>query len=300
MTDHIIPREEPEKPLTAREQMVLAEHERTIVRDFAAFYRVGRALAEINRLRLYRTESGRTFEQYCKELWDMSKGRAHQLIDASAVYDQLQIQGEGEMSTNCRHSPDDPIDTALPLNEAQVRPLTRLKEYPEKVRLVWDEARKRAPRGKVTASHVKRAVKEYLGENIQHTVRVALRKVERTCSAEFAQAFELLSQQIIKERNSGYKYTSRGAIVQALDQLRADIAKDGDAIKDPVLQGGSDDMNKLEAAGFALFRMDRNSMTIRRRSENGGWSKESGPFDTVKAMEAAFKNILQDDRHLRG
>ena len=40
-------------------------------------------------------------------------------------------------------------------------------------------------------------------------------------------------------------------------------------------------------------------MTIKERA-GGGWAKHSGPYATVKEMEAAFKEILLDDMHLVG
>ena len=290
-----------EKPLTAREAMLLAEHEHTIIKDFAAFYRVGQALSEINRLRLYRTEDGRTFEQYCKEIWDMSKSKAYQLMDASGVYGQLQLQSNEFLSTNCGDSHDGSQERILPLNEAQVRPLTKFKGHPEKIVEMWKEATSSAPNGKVTASHVHKVVKDYLGENLKKTVHKAQKEVSQNCSPEFSQAFDAFSNQITVEREAKYKHTSRGWIVKSLDQLRAELAEDGDTIEDQVLRGGGDDWNKLSKAGFSLFRKDRSSMTIKQRSnETGGWIKHSGPFDTLKEMEDEFRTILQDDMHLRG
>ncbi|HBA73071.1 MAG TPA: hypothetical protein DCZ63_13045 [Geobacter sp.] len=289
-----------EKPLSAREAMMLAEYEHTIVKDFAAFYRVGQALAEINRLRLYRTEEGRTFEQYCKKLWDMSKSKAYQLIDASGVYGQLQLQCGEFLSTNCGDSQDGSQERNLPLNEAQVRPLTKFKGHPEKIVAMWKEATHSAPNGKVTASHVNKVVKSYLGENIKKTVHAARQKVSQTCSAEFTEAFDAFAEQISEARKANYKHTSREMIIKALDQLRAELAEDGDTIEDSVTHGGSADLNKLEKAGFSIFRMDRSSMTIRQRSEKGGWIQTAGPYASLKEMDAAFKTILQNDMHVQG
>lgn len=288
-----------EKPLTAREQMMLAEYEHTIIKDFAAFYRVGQALAEINRLRLYRTEEGRTFKQYCKELWDVSESRAYELMDASGIYNYLQLQNESENSANGGDL-GDTQERKLPINERQVRPLTRFKGQPDKIRELWHEATSSAPNGKVTASYINKVVKNYLGDKIKKTVHKAQKKAIDTCSGAFSAAFTAFSDQIIEERKAGYKHTSRGFIVRALDQLRAEMAEDGEAIEDTILHGESSDLNKLQNAGYSLFRSDRASMTVRKRSETGGWSKYSGPFDTAKELDAAFKAILQDDKHLRG
>ena len=301
-----------EKPLSAREVMILAELENRIVKDFAAFYRVGQALAEINSLRLYRNEEGRTFEQYCKELWDISKSKAYQLIDASGVYNQLQLLADTVSSTNGGQNSDNDDDSSanggeiidahiiLPLNERQCRPLTKFKDHPEQVAAIWRDVSTSAPNGKVTANHVNKVVKDYLGEQITKTVHKARKNISRTCSTEFSELFEAFSEQIVKERKANYKYTSRGEIVKALDQLRAEIAEDGETIEDHVLHGQSDDASKLQRAGFSLFRPDRSSMNIKQRNDQGSWVKYSGPYGTQKEMEAAFKAILQDDRNLRG
>lgn len=288
-----------EKPLTAREAMMLAEYEHTIIKDFAAFYRVGQALAEINNLRLYRNKEGRTFERYCKELWDMSKTSAYQLIDAAGGYGHLQLQCENQTSANCGDLEEDSPERKLPLNEAQVRPLTRFKNQPEKITAIWQEASASAPNGKVTASHVSKTVKEYLGDKITKTVRQAQKKVSQTARVDFTEAFEKFSEQILIERNSNYKYTSRGFIINTLDQLRADLAEDGDLIEGAAFHGGSDDTLKLLRAGYRLFRTDRSSMTVKEHGGTG-WKKHSGPFETIKAMDEELKTILQDEKHLRG
>ena len=278
-------RDEPVKSLSAQEAKRLEQLESVVVENFKTFVQVGQALAEIRDRKLYRTKA-MTFERYCKELFDIAKSRAYEFISASDVVKNVR---------NCGRFGEESL--LLPLNESQVRPLTKLR--PEQQVAVWQAAVESAPRGKVTASHVKSVVKQYLGETIKRTVHRARETVTQNASADFTAAFEAFSEQILKERNSGYKNTSRVAILKALDQLRADLAVDGETIDDCVFRGGSDDMNKLERAGFSLFRMDRSSMNIKERA-GGGWKKHSGPYATVKEMEAAFKETLLDDMHLVG
>jgi hypothetical protein len=205
------------------------------------------------------------------------------------------------LSTNGGQNPDSENgdNRKLPLNERQVRPLTRYKDDPARVKALWNDAMALAPNGKVTAGHVSKAVRQYMGDKFIKTVRQAQKKAEQTASKEFAEAFKLFSDQISIERKTKYKYTSRGFIIQHLDQLRAELARDGELIEEPAFRGGSDDANKLERAGYGLFRADRTSMTIKRR-DNGGWVKDSGPFETIKEMEGALDTLLQDDMNLRG
>ncbi len=272
--------------LSAREQMKKAELERRIVQDFAAFFRVGQALAEINELKLYR-QSHKTFESYCKGLWDMARGTAHRYIAAAEV-----VENVSNLETN-----EGPV--LLPVNEAQARPLTRLK--PEQQAAVWRQVVDNAgPGGKITANLVNKAVKGYMGEKVVTAIRKAKAEVRLSpVSAEFIEAFELFASQLIKEKKADYKYTPRFEIVKRLDQLRAEIAKDGEEIEGTAFHGGSDDTNKLLRAGYRLFRTDRSSMTVKEHGGTG-WKKHSGPFDTIKAMDEELKTILQDEKHLRG
>lgn len=269
--------------------MRLKQLEKVVVENFKTFVQVGQALAEIRDRELYRTQA-KTFKRYCKELFDIAERRVYELIGAASVIENLR---------NCAVL-DDYSDKQrfLPLNEAQARPMTSLN--PEQQVAVWKAALDSAPRGRVTASHVKKVVKGYLGEKIKSTVERVQRDTIVNCSSEFYQKFEALSKQIVKERDANYKHTARGVIVKALDQLRAEIAEDGEAIEDQALHGQSGDLNKLQNAGFSIFRSDRASMTIRQRSDKGGWQKYSGPFNTLKEMDAEFTTLLQDDMHLRG
>jgi hypothetical protein len=127
--------------LTVIEQNNLVELEKTIQKNLTAFYEVGFALMQIRDNRLYREQYG-TFEEYCKEKWGFTKSRANQLIAASEVADNLTTF------------------VAKPVNEAQVRPLTRIKD-PEEQREIYQKAVETAPEGKVTAKHIEETVQEY-------------------------------------------------------------------------------------------------------------------------------------------
>lgn len=277
------------KNLSIQEGRRLEQLENIVFEGFKADLKRGIALFEIQERKLYREKSA-TFEKYCSDFFDLARRRAYQLISAAKVIENV---------NNCsqKDGAGDVIDM-VPLNEAQARPLTGLR--PEQQVIVWRAAVDSAPNGKVTASHVNKVVKQYLGEKIKKTVHRAQDKVSVKCGSEFSEVFERFSEQILKERNSNYKNTARGVIINTLDQLRADLAEDGDVIEDPVFKGGSDDANKLERAGFSLFRTDRSTRNIKKRNDKGGWVKQSGPYTTIKDMDAAFNALLQDDMYLRG
>ena len=125
--------------LTPIEKTNLVELEATIEKNLQSFYEVGFALMQIRDNKLYR-ENYITFEHYCKEKWKMSRPQAYRLIASAEVTDNL--------------SPIGDID-----NEAQVRPLTKIKD-PEEQREVYQKAVETAPEGKVTARHIEETVRE--------------------------------------------------------------------------------------------------------------------------------------------
>jgi hypothetical protein len=97
--------------------------ERTIAKGLKSFLEVGLALKDIRDKRLYR-QLYRTFEEYCARRWDFSRPRAYELCAASEVVADLSANADIKL---------------LPENEAQARPLTRLKE-PEQRRRAWRTA----------------------------------------------------------------------------------------------------------------------------------------------------------------
>lgn len=86
--------------------------------------------------RLYRA-SHETFEDYCRDRWGMSRGRANQLVRAAQTVAAL----------------DTTVST--PESEAQLRPLAPLD--PPQQREAWSEAVASAPNGKPTAKDVAKA-----------------------------------------------------------------------------------------------------------------------------------------------
>ena len=77
-----------EMVMSLRESQRLEELEKTIARGQKTFVEVGRALAEIRDLRLYKREYG-GFAEYCEKKWGWSKPYCTQLITAAAVVESL-------------------------------------------------------------------------------------------------------------------------------------------------------------------------------------------------------------------
>ena len=110
------------------------------------FVDIGNALMAIRDSRLYR-DGYATFEEYCRERWEISKPYAIRLICASQVVQVLV-----------------PMGNILPSSERQVRPLTTIPM--EQVGDVWQEAIETAPRDDegnpiISGKHVEETVKRW-------------------------------------------------------------------------------------------------------------------------------------------
>ena len=77
-----------EKVSSIRESQRLEELEKTIARGQKTFVEVGRALAEIRDLRLYKREYG-GFAEYCQAKWGWNKSYAYYMIDSAEVVKSL-------------------------------------------------------------------------------------------------------------------------------------------------------------------------------------------------------------------
>lgn len=128
------------KELTASERSRLSEAEAVIQSHFESFSKAGDALVDIRDNRLYRETHG-TFEDYCRERWEMSKTQANRLIAAASVIHNIAKVKESK-------------DIAEHLSESAVRPLTGLtpKQQQKVIRKVVEKAPPPiAGRGVVTA-----------------------------------------------------------------------------------------------------------------------------------------------------
>ena len=129
--------------LTTQETVRLCELERIIQKGKDTLVEVGTALAEIRQSRIYRA-TWKTFEDYCKDRWDMGRDYAERLIASAEVVSNL------------------PTIVGKPKNESQARPLAKLPA--EQQPAAWERAQEKAKEeGKpVAARHVEAAVAEVM------------------------------------------------------------------------------------------------------------------------------------------
>lgn len=78
--------------LSLAERARRRELEATISRGWRTFIQVGEALEEIRAGHLYR-EDFRTFEEYCQKVWNWSRQRAYQMMDAAKTASVLEEVG---------------------------------------------------------------------------------------------------------------------------------------------------------------------------------------------------------------
>lgn len=112
--------------LLPAESATLQRLEGVIRRGFKAWIEVGEALSEIREKRLYRA-THKTFEDYCRDRWDMSRQAASRMIAGLSVVKDL--------STRDDKTEDEPI---VPETPWAAQPLVRLE--PEQRREAWDKA----------------------------------------------------------------------------------------------------------------------------------------------------------------
>jgi hypothetical protein len=127
------------------------EDEAVIAKGLQSFYDVGLALLRIRDSKSYKEVAGyNTFQQYCKDKWDMGRSRAYQLIDAYNLIENLSTI----------------VDT-FPQTESQCRPLIQLN--PEDQRTVWKKIIDTGE--KITAKLVYETVEEFQARDLGETAR---------------------------------------------------------------------------------------------------------------------------------
>ena len=206
------------KPLSVNETKRLSELEGVITRNFQSFYAVGCALREIREKRLYRSTHQR-FDFYCRDLWEMQRSRAYQFIESADVVDLVSGCISDE---NVHHGGQKNVSNWrqiewVPQNERQARALAKYaKQDPEKIRVLIAEAVTTAPKGQVTASHIKKTARKLQMETVCQAVIKTKQRANSApkISEDFRKAFNAFLDQINIERMCEYKHTDRKEVIR--------------------------------------------------------------------------------------
>jgi len=188
--------------LSLKEQQEFTRHEIIIKAGMLNFFEVGFALCQIKEKRLYR-ETHDTFEDYCRERWDISRDYAYKQIAAASV---IQNVDQGIQK---------------PETERQARPLAKLPA--EEQAPAWQKAVETAPEGKVTARHVGKIVREIIGDPVGDGIKKTLKRVnkENLIEDSFREIFRRFIGAIQNAREAKWKTTSREAVIKLLESLLA-------------------------------------------------------------------------------
>ena len=111
----------------------------------------------------------------------------------------------------------------LPLNEAQTRPLTKLKNPDDQVK-AWGIVRvklKQDPKAKLTAALINKAVKEVQGTVVKKKTKAVKKAVETTALVNtiFKKQYQVLLDIISEERNNGWNTMKRTEVVKHLKSM---------------------------------------------------------------------------------
>lgn len=173
-----------ENNLDAEDRAFLNEQENIIDVGKRAYLKLGTALLQIRDYKngiLYKRYG--TFENYCRERWEISRSYAHRLMDAVGIRQDLLPRG------------NDSEDTVLQTTEKQIRALGQLKT-PELRRIAWKEAAETAGEEPIRASDVAKAVRATM---VRHGV--TLRESERN-RRQHPKCYRLLKTDLTKIRRS--------------------------------------------------------------------------------------------------
>ncbi len=184
--------------LAASEQAELIDCERIIEDGYAAFLKVGLALAKVRDSRLYRAEHA-TFEAYCESRWGFTRTRAYELMSAANI-----SQAVSEIS-------DIPVST-----ESHAKELRGLE--PHTAAEVMERA---AESGGVTAASIREAREEIAPKpaHVTTTTRTTeATKVEHDVDLETGEITSPGSRAPLQDSAPGVEQLSEpGALDQWLD-----------------------------------------------------------------------------------
>jgi len=164
--------------------------------DKMAWYMKGLLLAEIQYTKLYK-EKYKSFENYLEKRWDFDRHRGYHLINAAKTYQILEQNIPKSVDGNTEN-----VNTLLPKNEYQIRPLMKLENDSERV-YVWNHLVEEGI--KPTNENVKREVNYF----IDHPIDVEIIEVEEIL---FADDIVNKKQSDIEKRKQEYTEATKRSI----------------------------------------------------------------------------------------
>jgi hypothetical protein len=290
-------------PLTHKETTLREKLEEEIFRTVRhAYTYIGELLNEVIEKRLYKS-THQTFAEYSADVLDMAKRTAYRYIQAAEVVNNLcaiEHKDGTESVTNWSQNTTQLPEITIPQNESQARALVGLS--PEEQRKVWFEAVETAE-GKVTAAHVRKTVREMGLEKVKEKIEAVKRGKQENksrISADFQGAFNGFLAAVQVEITSNWKTTDRLTVVRHLDAMRGTISENGNhRIPDKGYTVEASNTEKLQAAGFSIYRETRQFLIIERLVSGTNW-EVTHQFEDERALDTAFEELLKTETNLRG
>lgn len=221
----------PEQPLSQREEALLAELEGVIATNMKGFVLVGMALGQIKEERLYRVQYP-TFEEYLLRVWDMARRTAYQLIEAAGVHGNLKELLEGALNEevslpenvrNCAQT--ESIESLLPKNEAQARPLTLFTA--EEQREIWLEVLDKASASgsKITANFIIQIILERQRKATERKIKEHhdRAKKDKTLPPLVKTTYEALLQVVQNQNDEDWQAVGKRTMIGLLEDLLEDL-----------------------------------------------------------------------------
>ena len=200
------------EPLSSREEKLLVQLEADIEQNLRGFKKVGYALTVIRDQQLYRIDYD-TFEEYCREVWDLGRPRAYQLMDGYAVIENLSTIVDKPHPTSF---------DILPATESQTRPLASLS--PDQQIAVWqmvvDIARETG--GKITAALVQQCINTIHHKKVTESIDKARKtgeRPEKVLPGEIQEAFQSLLSLVQREADSNWRQVGKRELAEVLREI---------------------------------------------------------------------------------
>jgi len=199
--------------LSDREAQEYKEDCETIINELGSFLRVGMALRRISEKRLYR-EKYKTFELCVRDLFELGKSRAYQLIDSVEVYNHLSTIVD---KIDAKHSGQNKI--VLPNNEGQVRALLQVpkEERPD----IWLKTIEQTD-GKITAKKITETIRAEgaaeLARKCQNTPTGKKREAKKPCEA-FDAAYKAFLDEVTSAYLDGWKHVAKQEVIGHLQTI---------------------------------------------------------------------------------
>lgn len=188
--------------LTKHEEDRLLVLEEIIDKTFLGFYDTAVALTEVYEKVLWRKKN-KTFEDYCRARFEISRQSAYQFLGAKKVMDNVRNCGQIEL---------------LPKNEAQVRPLTKLE--PDAQVEAWGKVVDSAPtNGGITARFVSEIVDGLIGKEIKKKIEKITEDIKPVVSKAFSDAVWGIVNVVREEVKNPIPVKKRKVMIDSLQRI---------------------------------------------------------------------------------